>query len=506
MKTLRTLILIAILLVPVLTVSAQDGGSVLRVGMVSPVQLDPHLGTNDPEISFNRQIYDYLIDISPSGELIPQLASDWTISEDGLTYTFNLVEATFHDGTPFTAADAVFSFNRIKELESPAINLLGSTFEVTAVDDRTLEFKLEEINADFLFGVASRWSIILKDGTADVNVLTDDLANFVGTGPFILQSYSDGESAEFTANPDYWAGAPALDELTFIFIDDLQAQIDAVRSDSVDALVRVAADRIEELDAEENLTVITRVTNLHPVIRLQAGEGDLGEDPRIMQAMKLATDRELLVLDLFGSPDVAIVGNNDPIGPAYGAFYEPIADEYDPEAACALLAEAGFPDGLGADSPIEFYVVEAFNYPDMAVLLQEQWEQGCIFVDILVRPENVYYGDNEWLEVDLGVTGWGSRPIPQQYLNEAYITGASFNESNWSDEEMDALAAEASMTTDIEARAEIYQSISAIFAERGPIIIPFFAPSVGVINNRVEGLELHSFPGRTVFNSITIAE
>ncbi|MEO1443758.1 MAG: ABC transporter substrate-binding protein, partial [Chloroflexota bacterium] len=137
MKTLRTLILIAILLVPVLTVSAQDGGSVLRVGMVSPVQLDPHLGTNDPEISFNRQIYDYLIDISPSGELIPQLASDWTISEDGLTYTFNLVEATFHDGTPFTAADAVFSFNRIKELESPAINLLGSTFEVTAVDDRT---------------------------------------------------------------------------------------------------------------------------------------------------------------------------------------------------------------------------------------------------------------------------------------------------------------------------------------------------------------------------------
>ncbi|MEM6530439.1 MAG: ABC transporter substrate-binding protein, partial [Chloroflexota bacterium] len=217
-------------------------------------------------------------------------------------------------------------------------------------------------------------------------------------------------------------------------------------------------------------------------------------------------DRELLVLDLFGAPDVATVGNNDPIGPAYGAFYEAIPDEYDPEAACALLAEAGFPDGLGADEPIEFYVVEAFNYPDMAVLLQEQWEQGCIFVDILVRPENVYYGDNEWLEVDLGVTGWGSRPIPQQYLNEAYITGASFNESNWSDEELDALAAEAAMTTDLEARAEIYQSIAGVFAERGPIIIPFFAPTVGVINNRVEGLDLHSFPGRTDFSSVTIAE
>ena len=127
------------------------------------------------------------------------------------------------------------------------------------------------------------------------------------------------------------------------------------------------------------------------------------------------------------------------------------------QVACELLADAGFPDGIGADTPLEFYVVDAFNYSDMAVALQEQWSEGCINVEILMRPENVYYGDNEWMEVELGVTGWGSRPIPQQYLLEAYVSGASFNESHWSDSELDALVQEASVTADIEARAGILQ-------------------------------------------------
>lgn len=505
MKILRAFLLVAVLLVPMATTDAQDDGGTLRVGMVAPVQLDPALGTNDPEILFNRQIYDYLIDISPDGELIPQLATDWDISDDGLTYTMTLAKGVeFHDGTPFTSADVVFSFNRLRELESSAMNLLGE-FEIEAPDENTVVFTLPEPNADFLYGVGSRWAFILKDGTEEVNVLTEDLSNFVGTGPFVLQSYSDGEGAEFTANEKYWAeGEPMLDSLNFVFIDDQQAQIDAVRSGSVDFIFKVPADRIEELRGAEDVEVVTRPTNQHPVVRLRVDEGHLGEDQRVVNAFKLATDRELLALDLFGE-GVATVGNNDPIGPVFGQFYEPIPDEYDPEAACALLEEAGYTDGLGADEPIPFFVVDAFNYSDMAVLLQDQWSQGCINVDIQVRPENVYYGDNEWLEVDLGVTGWGSRPTPQQYFVEAYVTGASFNETRFSDDEVDALVEEASVTADVEARAEIYQEIAQIFADRGPIIVPFFAPTVGVIQSEVENLALHSFPGRTDLRDVTLS-
>lgn len=507
MNRIIRLLGILTLLVTAFSVSAQS--AVLRVGMNAPVQLDPHLGTNDPEIMFNRQIYDYLIDVDANGALVPELATDWTVSEDGLTVTLNLVEGvTFHDGSSFTAADVVFSFQRMQTLESPALNLLGS-FEVAADGDNTVIFTLAQPNADFLFGVGSRWSYILKNGAENVNALTDDFSNFVGTGAYTLTSYREGEGASFAANPNYWqAGLPANDGLEFLFIEAQQAQIDALRSGAVDFIYKVAADRVEEL-RNDGLNVIVKPTNQHPVIRLRSDEGFLGADPRVMQALKLATDRELLALDLFGE-DVASVGNNDPIGPIYGTFYSKIEEVYDPAAACALLAEAGFPQGLGADEPLQFYVVDSFNYADMAVLLQDQWAQsGCINVEIQVRPENVYYGDNEWIDVELGVTGWGSRPIPQQYLVEAYVTAAlpengGFNESHWSDAEIDALVAEASVVANIEARAVIYQEIARIFAERGPIIVPFFAPTVGVTATGVEGLDMHPFPGSTDLRRVSV--
>ncbi|MEO0562985.1 MAG: ABC transporter substrate-binding protein [Chloroflexota bacterium] len=507
-KIMLVLLSAVLLALGVSGVGAQDDAT-FRVGVNAPVQLDPALGTNDPEVLFNRQIYDYLIDIDADGNLVPQLASEWTVREDGLTYTMALAEGvTFSDGTPFTSADVVFSFERLQSLESPALNLLGS-FTVEADGDSTVVFTIEEPNADFLFGVASRWSLILKDGAEDVNTLTDDLSNFVGTGPFVLTGYSEGESATFAANENYWVeGEPMIASMEFIFIDEVQAQIDAIRGGQLDFIFKVPADRIAELE-DAGLEVRVEATNLHPVIRLRSDEGALGEDPRVMQALKLATDRELLALDLFGD-DVAIVGNNDPIGPKYGPFFEQIPDEYDPEAACALLAEAGLPDGIGADEPLEFFVVDAFNYPDMGVLLQDQWAQtGCINVEVLVRPENVYYGDNEWIDVTLGVTGWGDRPVAQQYLVEAYISDANpdnggFNESRWSNARVDELVAEAAVTADITARAEIYREIAAVFAEEGPIIVPFFAPTIGVLAEGVEGVSVHPFPGRTDLRQVTV--
>lgn len=499
---------IFILLFSSFTVAAQD--NVLTVGMPAPVQLDPALGTNDQEVLMNRAIYDYLVDIAPDGNLVPNLATDWSISEDGLTYTMNLQEGvTFHDGSPFTAADVVFTFERLVEAGSPALALLGE-FSVAAVDDTTVEFTLMEANADFLFGVASRWSVILKDGTAEPNVLgegDDALVNFVGTGPFVLSEYNVGENAVFTANENYWmADQPVLSGMTFVFIDDQQAQLDALRSGTVDFVFKVPFDRVAELESEEGITVTIKATNQHPVIRLRTDEGFLGADPLVREAFKYATDRELLNIDLFDGR--ATVGNNDPIGPLYGPFYDASIEnqEYDPERACELLAEAGFPDGIGADEPLTFYVVDAFNYEDMAINLRDQWSEGCINVDILMRPENVYYGDNEWLEVELGVTGWGSRPIPQQYLLEAYLSTGPFNEAHWMDEELDALINEASVTADITERAAIYSEISAIFAERGPVIIPFFAPIVGAYRDNVEGLDMHPFAGRTDFRMVTVSE
>jgi peptide/nickel transport system substrate-binding protein len=486
-------------------VQAQD--SELRIGLPAVVNLEPALGSNDPEITFNMALYDYLIDTAADGSLTPNLAQSWDVSDDGLTYTLSLVEgATFHDGSPFTSADVVYTYTRLQEVESPALNLLGS-YTVDADGDNTVVFTLEAPNADFAFGLSGNQTFVIKDGTTEPNVLSDGdnpYENFVGTGPFVLTDFVSGESATFAKNADYWWDAEVgVDTLVLVFIDEQQAQIDAIKSGSIDFIYKVGFDRVGELEAE-GLNVHVANGNRHPVIRIRSDEGRLGEDVRVRQAFKLATDKELLNLDLFDG--VAIVGNNDPIGPKYGALYDDsIVQDYDPQAACDLLADAGFADGLGADEPIQFHVVDAFNYGDMGTLLQQQWAEGCINVELLIEPENIYYGDDGWLEVDLGVTGWGDRPTPQAYLTSAYASDGQWNESHWSDEEFDALVAEAGVTADVDARAAIYSQISQIFAERGPIIVPFFAPIIGATGEGVEGIDLHPFAGRTDLRNATVS-
>jgi len=210
------------------------GGGTLRVAVSTPPgTLDPALQTDDSEIALNRAIYDYLVEVMPDSTIGPNLASDWTISEDGLTYTFNLVQGVkFQDGSDFSSADVVWTFNRLIKQASPALNLLGD-FAVSAPDANTVVFTIKTPNADFLYGIGARQSVIVKDGQDTPDVIGDDgsLTNFNGTGPFKLQSFDPGARAVLTRNETYWkAGAPKLDELDFVYMDDQQAQVDALQS------------------------------------------------------------------------------------------------------------------------------------------------------------------------------------------------------------------------------------------------------------------------------------
>lgn len=500
-----------ILLLGAFSVSAQDGG-VLRVGTNEPVALDPALHTNDPETALNRAIYDYLVEVLPDATVGPNLATDWTISEDGLTYTFTLAEGvTFHDGSPFTSADVVYTFNRLKEVGSPALNLLGDAYEVSAPDESTVVFTLPEVNADFLYGVAARQALIVKDGTETPNQIVEGDApyvNFNGTGPFILTDFQPGARAVLTRNENYWKeGQPSLAGLEFVYINDSVAQVDALLSGEVNFIFKVPIQQIDRLEGADGVTVLQRATSQHPVIRVRADEGHLGADVRVRQALKYATDREALNDILLQGRGT--VGNNDPIAPVFEFFFDTSIENqtYDPARACELLAEAGI-ETLEAT----LYAPNAFEYPDMAALLQQQWaETGCINVDVQIREEGYYYdvsNPDNYFDVELGITGWGDRPSPQILLREAYIESGIatyFNESRFVDPELEALVAQASETTDNEARREIYAQISQIFLDRGPIIIPYFAPLFGATSANVQGLEMAPFPGLTDFRTVTIS-
>ena len=509
-KTIRAVaFLLSIVLLTVGSAAAQEAAP-FRVGMNAPVVLDPALHTNDPETALNRAIYDYLVEVSPESTIEPNLATEWTISDDGLTYTFTLAEGvTFHDGSDFTSADVVFTFNRLKEVSSPAINLLGE-FEVSAPDEGTVVFTLPEVNADFLYGVAARQALILPEGQTSPNTIAegDNLyVNFNGTGAFTLESFDPGARAVFAANENYWQGAPSLAAMEHIYIDDTVAQVDALLSGELDFIFKVPIQQVDRIEAAEGVNVLQVETSQHPVIRVRTDAGSIGEDPRVMQALKFATDRDLLNEILLQGRGT--VGNNDPIAPVFSFFYDGSVENqpYDPAQACSLLEEAGI-----GTLEATLYAPNAFEYPDLAAVLQQMWgETGCIDVDIQIREENYYYdmsNPDNFFDVQLGITGWGDRPTPQVLLREAYVESGiatAFNETRFVDPELEDLVAEASRTTDDEARREIYRQVSAIFRERGPIIIPYFAPLFGAISDRVQGLEMAAYPGLTDFRSVSLS-
>ena len=114
------------------------------------------------------------------------------------------------------------------------------------------------------------------------------------------------------------------------------------------------------------------------------------------------------------------------------------------------MADAGYEDGL----ELTLHVPNSGGRPDLAAVLQDQWADAGVNIEISVEPEEIYYGENGWLEVDLGITGWGSRPYPQLYLDVMLVSGAVWNESHFSDEEFDRLAAITGSTLDEQERIE----------------------------------------------------
>jgi peptide/nickel transport system substrate-binding protein len=221
----------------------------------------------------------------------------------------------------------------------------------------------------------------------------------------------------------------------------------------------------------------------------------------VIEALKLATDREAifnLIVQGYGS-----IGRDSPIGPLYSQYYSedtplPVRDV---EKARQLLTEAGYGDGLN----LELHTPDTGNRPNLAVVLKDQWAEAGINTEVVVEPESVYYGDNGWLEVDLGITGWGSRPYPQFYLDTMLTCGAKWNESHFCDQELDQLIQKAGTTMDEEARVQAYLDIQRILIERGPIIIPYFAAQFAAYNENVLGFQMKAFWGRSDLRLVSLS-
>ena len=481
----------------------------LRVAMEAPVQLDPAFASSDSEIAILNAVYDYLVDVDENNRLQPRLATSVTASDDGLSYTVELQPgAAFHDGSPVTAADVIYTFDRLRDPEAglPTADLYSNIVGVAASEgadpttSKTVIFTLQEPDPFFQYNLSDNHALIVKAGTEDPS------ADFNGSGPFTVVSYSPEDRMDLAANDAYFVdGKPGVDTLEFIFFADQTAAVDALKGGQVDLAMRMATPLYLSLQNEPGIVTSSIPTNGFDLVRLRA-DREPGNDPRVIEAFKLATDRQAIFDTV--TLGLGAVGSDSPIGPLYADYYStdtPVPDR-DVVRARELLADAGYADGLSLD----LYVPESGDRVALAEVLQQQWQEAGINVDIKSIPESVYYGsdnpDQNWLGATLGITGWGSRPYPQFYLDVMLVCDAKWNESHFCDEAFDQLAATAGTTLDEQTRIQAYKDIQRILVERGPVIVPYCFAQLGAISDQCANFNMKAFAGRTDLAAITPAQ
>ncbi|MEM9731976.1 MAG: ABC transporter substrate-binding protein [Pseudomonadota bacterium] len=316
------------------------------MGMVlEPPHLDPTAGAPaaiDEVVYAN--LFEGLTRIAENGAVEPALAESWTISDDGKTYTFKLrTGVKFHDGTDFTADDVKFSLDRARaEGSTNAQKALFSAIEVvTVVDAATVEVKLSAPTGSFLFNMGWGDAVIVAPESAQTNK-----NNPVGTGPFKFGNWAKGANVTLTRNEDYWGDKPALEKATFRFISDPAAALSAMLSGDLDAFANFPApESIPQLKADPRFAVVVGSTEGETILSTNNAKPPF-DNPKVRQAIAHAIDRQAII-------NGAMFGLGTPIGTHFAPHHPAYKDltgtyAYDPEKAKALLAEAGFGDGIKA--------------------------------------------------------------------------------------------------------------------------------------------------------------
>ncbi|GIT89656.1 ABC transporter substrate-binding protein [Jannaschia pagri] len=329
---------VAVLALTATTALAQQTD--ITIGMqLEPPNLDPTGGAAaaiDEVVYAN--VFEGLTRFGPDGSVQPALARSWQTGGDGRVWTFTLAQGvTFHDGTPFDAADVAFSLNRARAEDSTNAQkaLFDGIESVEAVDPHTVRITLAEPNGNFGFNLAWGDAVIVAPESADTNATQP-----VGTGPFKLAQWVQGDRVELVANPDYWGEAPALTAATFKFISDPNAAFAAMMAGDIDAFpVFPAPETLASFAADPRFEVIVGSTEGETILAMN---NKALSDVRIRQAITHAIDRQAII-------DGAMFGYGTPIGTHFAPHNPDYVDltagsAHDPEKARALLAEAGAED------------------------------------------------------------------------------------------------------------------------------------------------------------------
>ncbi len=443
-------------------VSAESGepsyGGSVTVGIFQDLDsLDPHKAVNagTSEVLFN--IFEGLMKAGPDGGVIPAVASDYEVSEDGTTYTFTLREGVkFHSGSDVTVEDVLYSLQRCAGSENdgtPLIAAFSNVADISADEAGRIVVKLTQPSLEF---INSMTAAIIPAGSGD-----SQTSSPVGTGPFAFVSFAPQDNMKVKRFEDYWGTAPYLDGVTFKIITDVNTSILALRGGTLDMVIHMPSTMAAEVRGD--FTVLEDTMKLVQALYINNSVKPF-DDVRVRQAMYYAINVSEVI-------DFVCDGAGVPTGtsmyPAQARYYvAELAEAYrqDLDKARQLLAEAGYPDGF------DMTITVPSNYQqhvDTGLVLAEQLKA----VGINATVENVEW--ETWVsEVYKGrnyqttVSGIAASDMTAREMLERYTTPHSKNFIQFNSEEFDSVVAQAVTTLDLDEQIALYKRAQEILSEQ----------------------------------------
>lgn len=424
-----------------------------------------------------QNLFEGLTRIDAEGKVLPQLAKQWTVSEDAKTITFQLQEnVTFHNGATFDSSTAKFTLDRARGDTStnPQKQFFQVIDSIETPDPATLVLHLKEPSGNLLYWLGWPASVMVEPGSAETN-----RSRPVGTGPFRFAEWRPGDRVRLERAESYWdeANRPALREAEFRFITDPQAQATAIRSGGVDAIAEFGAPELyKSFEGDPRLASVVGNTELKVVAGMNLRRKPF-DDPRVRRALMMAVDRAGLV-------EAAMSGYGQPIGSHYTPNDPGYRDltgvaPYDPEAAKALLAEAGYPDGFKTTirTPQMAYatrtseILQAFLAEIGVTLEIVPTEFPAVWVDQVLKGHDFDMTIVAHAEpLDIGI-----------YARPDYYFG-------YRSEAFDTENHEAERAADEATRLEHYGRAQEILAADLPALYLFVMPKLGLWDKRLTGL------------------
>ncbi len=451
---------------------------------------DPHFCTDSATEVLNKNLYNNLVRFNATMEIVPDLATKWEVSPDGLTWTFDLREGVkFHDGTAFNAEAVKTSFERVLDEKngSPRRSVLAMIKSIEAVSPTKVKLTTSYPTGSFLQQLAHPVAAIISP--AAIAKYGKDLSrNPVGTGPFKLKEWVSGDKIIMERNPSYFDGTPQIGQLAWKIVPEDSSRTMLIESGQADVVLRVPVADLARLRSKSDLSLLEGPTVMTMYVALNNSRGPL-KDPRVRQAINYAVDKDAMAKNIVGG--LGIVADA-PISQSTWGYSKIGAYPVDKGKAKDLLKKAGYGKGFEMElwTPVGRYLMDR----QVAENLQAQLADVGITIKIRPWEFQALMSEVKKGQFDSVLLGWSpSTGDADQGLYPVFHSSQfppNSNRAFYNNPQVDKFLIDARQTTDAQARLALYKQAEQTIMDEAAWLFLYYPKQVVMTRANIKGVEL----------------